>query len=61
MGGGEKAPKPAPPPARVDYKKEAPRTDAKSGKKRRPAGLYGASRSRQGMGGGFGGQAKTLG
>ena len=59
MGGG-KAPKPAPPPVRVDYKKEAPRGDTAKRKKKRPMGLYGASRSKQ-QGGGFGGQAQTLG
>lgn len=62
MGGG-KQPKPAPPPVRVDYKKETPRTDVRGKKKRRPIGASHLSSTRRSIqkGAGFGGQAKTLG
>ena len=61
MGGGGSAPEPVKPPARVEYKKEAPRGAVSKGKKRRPKGLYSASRRATQAGAGFGGQAKTLG
>lgn len=62
MGGGGEAPKPMKKPVRVQYKKEAPRTDAKRGKKKKPVGAqYLSSRTKTKKGGGFGGQAQTLG
>ena len=58
-GGGDE---PAKPPARVEYKKEAPREERGTGRKRRalPAQYLSSRRATQ-SGSGFGGQAKTLG
>lgn len=62
MGGGGDKPKPAKPPVRVEYKKEAPRGErAKKGKKRAVPSMYRQSRTATQNGSGFGGQKQTLG
>ncbi len=62
MGGGGSAPKPAPPPAQVSYKKEVSSEAVKRGDNRKALGsMYLQRRTGTPSAGGFGGQKSTLG